>query len=74
MIILHVHLNRSSKLNYFIYFTIIIIIINVKSRLNLIDRVNVVLNRTVVVDIDSIFRIKVSCITSVDGIIFWLLV
>ena len=51
-----------------------------KSRLSLIVQVNVVLNRTVVVDTDAsttcavvIFRIKVSCITSVDGIIPWLL-
>ena len=46
-----------------------------KSRLSLIVRVNVVLNRT---DISTtcalvIFRVKVSCITSVDGIILWLL-
>ena len=55
----------------------------VKSRLSLIVRVNIVLNRTVVVDSDRrfsitcavvIFRVKVSCITSVDGIILWLLV
>ena len=54
----------------------------IKSRLSLIVRVNVVLNRTVVVDrtdISStctvvIFRVKVSCITSVDGIILWLLI
>ena len=48
--------------------------------MSLIVRVNVVLNRTVVVDSDRrfynlcgvvIFRVKVSCITSVDGIIFW---
>ena len=49
-----------------------------KSRLSLIVRVNVVLNRTVVVDVSTtcavvIFRVKVSCITSVDGIILWLL-
>ena len=52
-------------------------------RLSLIVRVNVVLNRTVVVDSDwrfnnlcgmVIFRVKVSCITSVDGIILWLLI
>ena len=35
----------------------------------MIVRVNVVLNRTVVVEV--IFRVKVSCITSVDGIILW---
>ena len=43
--------------------------------------VNEVLNRTVVVDSDCrfdnlcgiIFRVKVSCITSVDGFILWLL-
>ena len=54
---------------------------SIKSRLNLIVLVNVVLNRTVVVDSDRcfdncavvIFRVKVSCITSVDGIILWLL-
>ena len=48
-----------------------------KSRLILIVRVNVVLNRTVVVDsadvsttcAEVILRVKVSCITSVDGII-----
>ena len=47
-----------------------------RSRLSLIVRVNVVLNRTVVVDSDVsttcavvIFRVKVSCITSVNGII-----
>ena len=53
-----------------------------KSRLSLIVRVNVVLNRTAVVDSDRrfyncavvIFRVKVSCITSVDGIILWLLI
>ena len=52
-----------------------------KSRLSLIVRVNVVLNRTVVVDSDwrfnnavVIFRVKVSCITSVDGIILRLLI
>ena len=52
-------------------------------RLSLIVRVNVVLNRTVVVDSDwrfnnlcgmVIFRVKVSCITSVDGILLWLLI
>ena len=43
-----------------------------KSRLSLIVRVKVVLNRTVVVEV--IFRVKVSCITSVDGIILWLLI
>ena len=49
-----------------------------KSRLSLIVRVNIFLNRTVV-DSDwsttcavVIFRVKVSCITSVDGIILWL--
>ena len=48
----------------------------------MIVRVNVVLKRTVVVDSDSvsticavvIFIVKVSCITSVDGIILWLLI
>ena len=41
---------------------------------------NVVLNRTVVDDsavttsVVVIFRVKVSCITSVDGIILWLLI
>ena len=53
-----------------------------KSRLSLIVRVNVVLTRTVVVDSDwrqiicavVIFRVIVSCITSVDGIILWLLI
>ena len=48
-------------------------------RLSLIVRVNVVLNRTVVVltviDVSTtcavvILRVKVSCITSVDGIIY----
>ena len=47
------------------------------SRLSMIVRVNVVLNRTVVVDRVThvsttcavfIFRVKVSCITSFDGI------
>ena len=47
-----------------------------KSTLSLIVRVNVVLNRTVT-DVSTtcavvIFRVKVSCITSVDGIILWL--
>ena len=55
-----------------------------KSRLSLIIRLNVVLNRTVlllltVTDVSTtcvvvIFRVKVSCITSVDGIILWLLI
>ena len=44
--------------------------------------VNVVLNWTVVVDSTDvlstcavvIFKVKVSCITSVDGIILWLLI
>ena len=48
----------------------------------MIVRVNVVLTRTVVVDSDwrqiictvVIFRVIVSCITSVDGIILWLLI
>ena len=53
----------------------------------MIVRVNVVLNRTVVdvtdvtdvTDVSTtcavvIFRVKVSCITSVDGIIPWLLI
>ena len=55
-----------------------------ESRLSLIVRVNVVLNSTVLVDskwrLDNlcgrpevIFRVKVSCITPVDGIILWLL-
>jgi len=42
----------------------------------MIVRVNVVPNRNVVVDSDCavvIFRVKVSCITSVDGIKLWLL-
>ena len=51
-------------------------------RLSLIVQVNVVLNRTNVVDSDRrfddlcgiIFRVKVSCITSVDGIKLGLLV
>ena len=43
----------------------------------MIVRVNVVLNGTVVVDSDCrfdnlIFRVKVSCITSDDGIKVWL--
>ena len=45
-------------------------------------RVNVVLNRTVVVVVTDVsttcavvvFKVKVSCITSVDGIIPWLLI
>ena len=37
-----------------------------KSRLSLIVRMNVVLTCAVV-----IFRVKLSCITSVDGIILW---
>ena len=54
---------------------------HLKSMLSLIDRVNVVLNRTVVVDSNWRFNNlcgshlqsqKVSCITSVDGIILWL--
>ena len=58
-------------------------IVHLKSRLSLIVRVNVVLNRTVVVDSDwrfdnlsavVIFRVKVSSITSVEGIILWLLI
>ena len=50
----------------------------------MILRVNVVLNRTVVVDSVTdvstvtcavvIFRVKLSCITSVDGVILWLLI
>ena len=48
----------------------------------MIVQVNVVLTRTVVVDSDwrqiictvVIFRVIVSCITSVDGIILWLLI
>ena len=40
----------------------------------MIVQVKVVLNRTVVVDSDVIFRVKVSCMTSVDGIILWLLI
>ena len=52
------------------------------SGLSMIVLVNVVPNRTVVVDIDRrfnnlavvIFRVKVSCITSVDGIKLWLLI
>ena len=49
----------------------------------MIARVNVVLNKTVVVDSDRsfdnlcpvvIFRVKVSCITSGDGIKLWLLI
>ena len=57
---------------------------NNKSRLSLIVRVNVVLNRTVLVlqtvtDVFTtcavvMFRFKVSCIMSVDGIILWLLI
>ena len=43
-----------------------------KSRLSLIVRVNVVLNRTVVVDSD--WRFDNLCGTSVDGIILWLLI
>ena len=46
------------------------------SRLSMIVRVNVVLNRTVIVDSDCvavIFRLKVSCITSVHRIKLWLL-
>ena len=52
------------------------------SRLRMIVRVNVVLNRTVV-DSDwsfdnlcpvVIFRVKVSCITSGDGIKLWFLI
>ena len=53
-----------------------------KSRLRLIVQVNIALNRTVVVDSDCvsttravvIFRVKVNCITLVDGIILWLLI
>ena len=53
-----------------------------KSRLSLIVRVNVVLNRTVVVDSDwrfdnlcgSHLQSQSECITSVDGIILWLLI
>ena len=46
---------------------------------SLIVRVNVVVNRTVAVDVSTtcavvIFRVKVSCITSVDGIILWLMI
>ena len=53
-----------------------------KSRSSLSVRVKVVLNRTVVVDSDwrfdnlrgsHLLRVKVSCIASVDGVIFWLL-
>ena len=48
----------------------------------MIVRVNVVLNRTVVLTVTDVsttcvvvmFRVKVSCITSVDGIILWLLI
>ena len=54
-----------------------------KSRLSWNVGVNVVLNRTVVkltvTDVSTtcvvvIFRVKVSCITSVDVIILWLLI
>ena len=53
-----------------------------KSRLSLIVRVKVVQNRTVVdmtvTDVSTtcavvIFSVKVSCVTSVDGIVLWLL-
>ena len=56
---------------------------NFKSRLSLIVRVNIVLTRTMVLltvtDVSTtcavvIFRVKVSCITSVDGIVLWLLI
>ena len=48
----------------------------------MIVRVNVVLNRTVVLTVTDVsttcvvvvFRVKVSCITSVDGITLWLLI
>ena len=51
------------------------------SRLSMIVQVNVVLNRTVVVDMTDvsttcaldIFRVTVSCITSVDVVKLWLL-
>ena len=49
------------------------------SRLSVIVRVDEVLNRTVVAPVTNVsttcvvtFRVKVSCITSVDGIRFWL--
>ena len=53
---------------------------DIKCRLSLIIRGNIVLNRTVVLTVTHvsttcavvIFRVKVSCITSVDGIILWL--
>ena len=53
---------------------------DIKCRLSLIVRVNVVLNRTVVLTVTDvlttcavvIFRVKVSCITSVDSIMLWL--
>ena len=49
------------------------------SGLSVIVWVNVVLNRMVVDDVLTtcvvvIVRVKVSCITSVDGIILWLLI
>ena len=59
---------------------------HLKSRLSLIVPVNVLLNRTVAVELlltvtgisttcaVVIFRVKVSCITSLDGIILWLLI
>ena len=55
---------------------------NFKSRLSLIVCVNIVLTRTMVLltvtDVSTtcavvVFRVKVSCITSVDGIVLWLL-
>ena len=54
------------------HFKICSILPPVKSRLSLIVRVNVVLNRTVVVDSD--WRFDNLCGTSVDGIILWLLI
>lgn len=52
------------------------------SRLSMIVQVNVVLDRTVVVELTDvsttcalvIFRVKVNCIMLVDGIKVWLLV
>ena len=50
------------------------------SRLSMIVRVNVVLNRTVLLTVTDVsrtcavvIRVEVNCITSVDGIKLWLL-
>ena len=83
---LHIsHVNPLARLLKQPCFGFLFFLVNSSKRLSLIVRVNVVLNRTVVVvavvvtDFSTtcavvIVRVTVSCITSVDGIILWLLI